>query len=24
LRSLPADWLSRQSVMDLEVTHRRK
>ena len=21
LRSLPADWLSRQSVMDLEVTH---
>jgi hypothetical protein len=24
LRCLPADWLSRQSVMDLEVTHRRK
>ncbi len=24
LRSLTADWLSRQSVMDLEVTHRRK
>jgi hypothetical protein len=24
LRSLPADWLSPQSVMDLEVTHRRK
>ena len=24
LRSLAADWLSRQSVMDLQVTHRRK